>query len=173
MSQQDALTQILSMMGQQPQQQTPQQNLPALMQLLPSMNTPANDPNFQAWFKQHNNGGWDPVDSNGMSGGYNLYQAYKLGLKPNKDGHLPDTYAGYRLKGDDDTRAVMRGIDGRTGVQVADPSYTGPMTDAIKKNQSKYWYAKTAKMSKKAGWERDGSAIIPPKNWDGTSPLED
>jgi hypothetical protein len=80
-----------------------------------------------------------------MSGGYNLYQAYRSGLIPDAAGHLPDHAPGGQvLKSDSDPNAITGGIDNRTGYQVAPPNYTGPMTADIIKNAPKYFRAGTA-----------------------------
>jgi hypothetical protein len=133
---------------------------------------PANDPAFAAWFKQHNNGQWDPVDAKGVSGGYNLYRAYQLGLKPDAAGHLPDHGPnGEVLKTDADPNAVTGGIDNRTGYQVAPPNYTGPMTDAVRATAAKYFHAGTAKRPGGPGaWDdvptgKSAPAKIPPAGY--------
>jgi len=117
--------------------------------------TPLTDPGFQAYFKKYGKGKWDPVDEHGMSGGYNLYQAYKSGLVPDAAGHLPDHAPGGQvLKSDSDPNAITNGVDNRTGYQVAPPNYTGPMTPEIRANAHKYFSAGTA--------YREGG----PGNWD-------
>jgi hypothetical protein len=124
--------------------------------------TPQCDVRFQAWFHRWNNGNWDPVDAHGVSGGYRLYRAYQLGLKPDRNGHLPDVARdGEYLKTDTDPRAVIHGIDSRTGIQVGPPSYTGPMTVTIRRNASRFWYADTARRTKADGWEVNAPPVFP------------
>jgi hypothetical protein len=126
---------------------------------------PLSDPRFRTWFQRYDPHGsqWDPVNAQGLSGGYRLYRAYQLGLRPDAAGHLPDVYRGERLKTDSDDRAVIRGIDGRTGIQVAPPSYTGPMTPQIRADAWRYMWSGTAQRRKSDGWDVDAPAVEPPR----------
>ncbi len=112
------------------------------------------DLGFRSWFQKYG-AKWDPVDAKGESGGYKLYRAYQLGLKPDAAGHLPDFAPnGEHLKGWSDPNYITNGVDNSTGYQVAPPSYTGPMTAAIARNASRYFHAKTAvRHGGPGGWD--------------------
>ena len=112
------------------------------------------DTGFQKYMTQYGKG-WDPLDKSGISGGYRLYRAYKLGIKPDAAGHLPDHGPNNEpLKTYADTNTVTNGIDNLTGYQVAPPNYTGPLTEAIIKNAHKYVNARTAtRPGGPGGWD--------------------
>jgi hypothetical protein len=68
-------------------------------------------------------------------------------------GHFPDTgEGGATFKADSDPRAILHGVDTRTGKQVAPTSYTGPLTTAVRKDAPKYAGMKPNR-SRAAGWQ--------------------
>lgn len=136
----------------------------------PAATSPA-DAGFKAWVAKYGKG-WDPVDAQGLSGGYRLRRAFELGLKPDAAGHLPDTAPnGEPLKTYLDPNKVTNGIDNGTGYQVAPPTYTGPLTPEIIKDAPRYFHAFTAtRPGGPGGWDdvkpgQVGRARVPPAGY--------
>lgn len=134
-------------------------------------NPPDDDPKFLKWW--HNilslrHGMGMPLDPNPVDPDYDYYKLYKSNWTPPPDwgaysrgegrGHFPDVdpATGKAIKSDTNPRAVLHGVDTRTGKEVAPENYTGPLTDEIKRNSNKYATIKP-KLTKAAGWSEDES----------------
>jgi hypothetical protein len=122
--------------------------------------SPMAEPGFQQWFgnivKARNAMGM-PLDPNPNDPSYNYYGLYKTGWAPPANwgspamgegrGHFPSS----GFKQDSDERAILGGLDTRTGMQVAPSTYSGPMTPEIQRDAWMHMLG-GAQPTKAGGW---------------------
>ena len=122
------------------------------------------DPGFDAWFKEVQStrkAMGMPLRDKPDSKEYDYKAAYRRGFKPSDlkktKGHFP-SYG----KDESNQRAVVEGINTKTGRQQASPLYTGPVTEKTKKQEGYWRKSGTARKTKAAGWDRD-DPVLPKK----------
>jgi hypothetical protein len=99
-----------------------------------------------------------PLGPDYSQGGYNYKKLYKTGFNPanllQTRGHFPSTD-----KEEDNPRAIVSGMNTKTGKQSASPLYTGPYSQKVQ-NQESYWkHSGTGRKLKSEGWDQDSPPL--------------
>jgi hypothetical protein len=122
---------------------------------------PKSDSGFEQWWsavRKVRQAMGQPLGPDYSKGGYDYKKLFKSGFSPahllQTRGHFPSTD-----KAEDNPRAIVSGINTKTGRQSASPLYTGPYSQKVQKQESYWKHSGTSRKLKSEGWEQDSPPL--------------